>query len=156
MLPFENLSEEKANAFFADGMQDEILTNLSRIRDLKVTSRTSVMNYKTGVERNSREIGRQLGVAHLLEGSVQRSGNHVRVIAQLIDTGTDGHVWAQTYDRDLANVFAIQVRSPRRLPTNCRPDFFRRKKRRLSKGPPPISRPSTFTPRQNIAAYGQL
>jgi TolB-like protein/class 3 adenylate cyclase/Tfp pilus assembly protein PilF len=108
VLPFENLSEEKANAFFADGVQDEILTNLAKIADLKVISRTSVMQYKTGVARNLREIGQQLGVAHLLEGSVQRAANRVRVNAQLIDARNDAHLWAQTYDRDLADVFAIQ------------------------------------------------
>src|SRR5213078_3642258 len=96
------------NAYFADGVQDEILTNLARIADLKVISRTSVMQYKTGLQRNLREIGQQLGVAHLLEGSVQRAANRVRVNAQLIDTRTDAHLWAQTYDRDLADVFAIQ------------------------------------------------
>ena len=108
VLPFENLSEEKANAYFADGVQDEILTDLAKIADLKVISRTSVMQYRSGVARNLREIGQQLGVAHLLEGSVQRSGGKVRVNAQLIDARTDGHLWAQTYDRDLADVFAIQ------------------------------------------------
>src|SRR4026209_1916961 len=108
VLPFENLSSDKENAFFADGGQDEILTNLARITDLKVISRTSVMQYKTGLQRNLREIGQQLGVAHLLEGSVQRSANRVRVNAQLIDARTDAHLWAQTYDRDLADVFAIQ------------------------------------------------
>src|SRR5437764_4295105 len=108
VLPFENLSEEKANAFFTEGVQDEILTNLSRIADLKVISRTSVMQYKTGTPRNLREIGQQLGVAHVVEGSVQRAANKVRVIAQLIDSRNDAHLWAQTYDRDLADVFAIQ------------------------------------------------
>ena len=108
VLPFENLSEEKANAFFADGVQDEILTDLARIADLKVISRTSVMHYKSGIARNLREIGEQLGVAHVLEGSVQRSGNRVRVNAQLVDARTDRHLWGQTYDRDLADVFAIQ------------------------------------------------
>jgi TolB-like protein len=108
VLPFENLSEEKTNAFFADGMQDEILTNLARIADLKVISRTSVMQYKSGIARNLREIGQQLGVAHVVEGSVQRSGNRVRVNAQLVDVSTDRHLWGQTYDRDLADVFAIQ------------------------------------------------
>ncbi|MEP6686541.1 MAG: FlgO family outer membrane protein, partial [Verrucomicrobiota bacterium] len=108
VLPFENLSEEKQNAFFADGVQDEILTNLARIADLKVISRTSVMQYKTGAARNLREIGQQLGVAHLLEGSVQRAANKIRVNAQLIDARTDAHLWAQTYDRDFADVFAIQ------------------------------------------------
>jgi TolB-like protein/class 3 adenylate cyclase/Tfp pilus assembly protein PilF len=108
VLPFENLSDEKENAFFADGVQDEILTDLSRIADLKVISRTSAMQYKSGVARNLREIGRQLGVAHVMEGSVQRAGNRVRVNAQLVDARTDNHLWAETYDRDLADVFAIQ------------------------------------------------
>src|SRR6266478_3985075 len=108
VLPFENLSEEKANAFFTDGVQDEILTHLARIADLKVISRTSVMQYKSGVARNLREIGQELGVAHVVEGSVQRAANKVRVIAQLIDARNDAHLWAQTYDRDLADVFAIQ------------------------------------------------
>jgi serine/threonine-protein kinase len=108
VLPFENLSDEKQNAFFTDGVQDEILTHLAKIADLKVISRTSVMQYKTGAQRNLREIAQQLGVAHLVEGSVQRAANKVRVNAQLIDARNDVHLWAQTYDRDLADVFAIQ------------------------------------------------
>ncbi len=108
VLPFENLSDHQANANFAMGIQDEILTDLAKIADLKVISRTSVMQYKTRGERNLREIGQQLGVAHVLEGSVQRAGNRVRVNAQLINARTDAHLWAQTYDRDLADVFAIQ------------------------------------------------
>ena len=108
VLPFKNLSEEKQNEYFADGMQDQILTDLSQIADLKVISRTSVMQYKSGITRELREIGQQLGVAHLLEGSVQRSANKIRVNARLIDARTDAQVWAETYDRDLADVFAIQ------------------------------------------------
>jgi TolB-like protein len=108
VLPFENLSKNEENAFFADGVQDEILSHLAKVADLKVISRTSVMQYKTGTARNLREIGQQLGVAHLVEGSVQRAANKVRVIAQLIDARSDAHLWAQTYDRDLADVFAIQ------------------------------------------------
>ena len=108
VLPFENLSSDKENAYFADGVQDEILTNLAKIADLKVISRTSVMQYKTDVARNLREIGKQLGVAHLLEGSVQRAGGKVRVNAQLIDARTDAHLWAENYDRPLGDVFAIQ------------------------------------------------
>jgi serine/threonine-protein kinase len=108
VLPFENLSANQENAFFADGVQDEILTNLAKIADLKVISRTSVMQYRSNLARNLREIGKQLGVAHLLEGSVQRAANRVRVNAQLVDTRSDEHQWAQTYDRDLADVFAIQ------------------------------------------------
>src|SRR5262249_4793953 len=101
VLPFESLSEEKQNGYFADGVMDEILTDLARVADLKVISRTSVMHYKGGAARNLQEIGQQLGVTHVLEGSVQRSGNHVRVNAQLVDARTDRHLWAQTYDRDL-------------------------------------------------------
>ena len=108
VLPFENLSRDPDNAFFTDGVQDQILTDLSQIADLKVISRTSVMQYKSGVARNLREIGQQLGVAHVVEGSVQRAVNKIRVNAQLIDARTDAHLWAQTYDRDLADVFAIQ------------------------------------------------
>src|SRR5512132_3608272 len=108
VLPFENRSEDKANAYFTDGVQDEILTDLAKIADLKVISRTSVLQYKSGVARNVREIAQQLGVANVVEGSVQRSGNRVRVNAQLVDARNDAHLWAQTYDRDLADVFAIQ------------------------------------------------
>src|SRR5260370_18643750 len=108
VLPFENLSSDKENAYFTDGVQDEILTDLAKIADLKVISRTSVIQYKSGLARNLRKIGEELGVAHLLEGSVQRAANKVRVNAQLIDARTDAHLWAQTYDRNLADVFAIQ------------------------------------------------
>ena len=108
VLPFENLSSDKENAYFTDGVQDEILADLAKIADLKVISRTSVMQYRSGLARNLREIAQQLGVANVVEGSVQRSGNRVRVNAQLIDTRNDAHLWAQTYDRDLADVFAIQ------------------------------------------------
>ncbi len=108
VLPFENLSDNKENAFFTDGVQDEILTDLAKVADLKVISRTSVMQYKTGAPRNLREIAQQLGVAHVVEGSVQRAGNKVRVNAQLIDARSDAHLWAQVYDRPLDDVFAIQ------------------------------------------------
>jgi TolB-like protein/class 3 adenylate cyclase/Flp pilus assembly protein TadD len=108
VLPFENRSAEKENAYFADGVQDEILTLLAKIADLKTISRVSVMQYKSGVARNLREIGQQLGVANVVEGSVQRSGNRVRVNAKLIDARTDRHLWGQTYDREVADVFAIQ------------------------------------------------
>ena len=108
VLPFENLSKDEENAFFASGVQDEILTNLARIADLKVISRTSVMKYKSGAGRDLREIAKALGVAHVVEGSVQRAGGKVRVTAQLIDARSDAHVWGEHYDRDLADVFAIQ------------------------------------------------
>jgi len=108
VLPFENLSNEKENAYFADGVQDEILTGLSRVADLKVISRTSVMRYKTGLKPNLREVAADLGVAHVLEGTVQRAGSRVRVNAQLIDARTDSQLWAERYDRDVADVFAIE------------------------------------------------
>jgi TolB-like protein/class 3 adenylate cyclase/Tfp pilus assembly protein PilF len=108
VLPFENLSEEKENAFFADGVQDEILTDLAKIADLKVISRTSVIQYKNAAERNLRDIAKALGVAHVVEGTVQRTGGRVRVSAQLIDAKTDTHLWAEHYDRELADVFQIQ------------------------------------------------
>ena len=107
VLPFENLSDEKENAYFADGIQDDVLTNLSKISDLRVISRTSVMQYR-GRPTNLREIGKALGVSNILEGSVRRSGNKVRVNVQLIDANTDEHVWANDYDRDVTDVFAIQ------------------------------------------------
>jgi TolB-like protein len=108
VLPFENLSADPENAFFVDGVHDEILTDLARIADLKVISRTSVMQYKTAAKRNLREIASELGVAHVVEGSVQRAGNRVRVRAQLIDARNDVHLWADRYDRPLDDVFAIQ------------------------------------------------
>jgi TolB-like protein len=108
VLPFENFSEDKAFAFFADGVQDEILTDLAKIADLKVISRTSVMQYKNVSTRNLPEIAQALKVNHVLEGSVQRSANRVRVSAQLIDARNDTHVWVEKYDRELADVFAIQ------------------------------------------------
>src|SRR5437762_60419 len=108
VLPLENLSDEKENAFFADGIQDELLTSLSKIKDLKVISRTSVMQYKSGITRNLREIAQQLGVANILEGSVRRANNHVRVSVQLIDARSDRHVWAENYDRTLADSISLQ------------------------------------------------
>lgn len=108
VLPFENLSADPENAFFADGVQDEILTNLAKIADLKVTSRSSVMQYRAPT-RNLREIASALRVAHILEGNVQRAGNRVRVSAQLIDARTDTHLWAENYHRPLDDVFAIQT-----------------------------------------------
>jgi len=108
VLPFENLSGEPQNAYFVDGMQDEILTDLAKVADLKVISRASVMQYKAGRPRDLREIGRQLGVANIMEGSVQREGNRVRVNAQLMDARSDRPLWSQTYDGNLADMFSIE------------------------------------------------
>src|SRR6266487_101605 len=107
VLPFDNFSDDKQDTYFADGIQDNILTALSKVSDLKVISRNSVMQYRDKA-RNMREIGQALGVAHLLEGSVRRANDKVRITAQLIDARSDGHLWAEHYDRDLADVFAIQ------------------------------------------------
>src|SRR5436309_10809770 len=109
VLPFQSLSDEKENAYFADGIQDDILTNLSKICDLKVISRMSVMSYRGDALRKAREIGKALGVGALLEGSVRRAGNRVRVSVQLINANNDEHIWAEDYDRDLTDVFAIQT-----------------------------------------------
>jgi TolB-like protein/Tfp pilus assembly protein PilF len=135
VLPFENLSDEKQNAYFADGVQDEILTNLAKIADLKVISRTSVMPYKSGIARNLREIGKQLGVSHLLEGSVQRSANHIRVNAQLIDARSDAHLWAQTYDRELADVFAMQSEIAKTIADQLQAKILPREKTAIEQQP---------------------
>jgi TolB-like protein/Flp pilus assembly protein TadD len=109
VLPFENFGDEKQYAFFADGVQDEILTNLAKVADLKVISRTSVMQYKGSGQRNLRDIAKALGVAHVVEGTVQRVDGRVRVNAQLINARNDTHVWGEKYDRSLADVFAIET-----------------------------------------------
>jgi TolB-like protein/class 3 adenylate cyclase len=108
VLPFENLSDDKSNAYFVDGIQDEILTRLAKVADLKVISRTSTQRFKSK-PGDLPEIARQLGVAHILEGSTQRSADQVRVNVQLIDAATDAHVWAETYDRKLTDVFAVET-----------------------------------------------
>jgi TolB-like protein/Tfp pilus assembly protein PilF len=119
VLPFENLSEDKANAYFADGIQDEILTRLSKIADLKVISRTSTQHYKSAPE-NLPEIAKQLGVAHILEGSVQKSGDAVRVNVQLIKAANDSHLWADTYDRRLTDIFLVESEVARAIADQLR------------------------------------
>src|SRR5437588_9831134 len=119
VLPFENLSDEKENAYFADGIQDDVLTNLSKIGDLKVISRTSVMPYR-GKASNLREIGKTLGVGNILEGSVRRIGNRVRVNVQLINAENDEHIWAEDYDRELTDVFASQTDLAQKIATELR------------------------------------
>jgi TolB-like protein/Tfp pilus assembly protein PilF len=113
VLPFENLSEDKEGAFFADGIQDGILTKLAKVADLKIISRTSVMPYRGA--RNTQQIGRALNVSHVLEGSVRRGAGKIHLNAQLIDTRTDTHVWAEEYDRDLTDLFAIQSEIARKV-----------------------------------------
>src|SRR6266849_4967629 len=135
VLPFENLSDEKENAYFADGMQDDILTNLSKISDLKVISRTSVMSYRGSGTRNAREIGKTLGVATLLEGSVRRIGNRVRVNVQLINADNDQHIWAEDYDRDLTDVFAIQSDLAKKISATLQAKLSPNEKARLDRRP---------------------
>jgi TolB-like protein/Flp pilus assembly protein TadD len=135
VLPFQNLSDEKENAYFADGIQDDILTNLSKIGDLKVISRTSVMSYRGDGVRNAREIGKALGVATLLEGSVRRVGNRVRVNVQLIDADNDEHIWAEDYDRDLTDVFAIQTDLAQKITSFLQAKLSPDEKERLDRQP---------------------
>jgi TolB-like protein/class 3 adenylate cyclase len=135
VLPFENLSADPENAFFTDGVQDEILNDLAKIADLKVISRTSAMQYKTGVKRNLREIANELGVAHVVEGSVQRAANRVRVSAQLIDARNDTHVWVEKYDRDLADVFGIQSEIAQKIADQLQAKLSLKEKSAISERP---------------------
>ena len=135
VLPFQNLSDEKENAYFADGMQDDILTNLSKIGDLKVISRMSVMSYRGDGVRNAREIGKALGVGSLLEGSVRRVGNRVRVSVQLINADNDEHIWAEDYDRDLTDVFAIQTDLAQKIASALQAKLSPNEKARLDNRP---------------------
>ena len=135
VLPFQNLSDEKENAYFADGIQDDILTNLSKIGDLKVISRMSVMTYRGDGARNAREIGKALGVATLLEGSVRRAGNRVRVSVQLINANNDEHIWAEDYDRDLTDVFAIQTDLAQKIASALQAKLSKSEKARIDRMP---------------------
>jgi len=135
VLPFQNLSDEKENAYFADGIQDDILTNLSKIGDLKVISRMSVMSYRGDGVRNAREIGKALGVGTLLEGSVRRIGNRVRVSVQLINADDDEHIWAEDYDRELTDVFAIQTDLAQKIAYALQAKLSPNEKERLDRQP---------------------
>jgi TolB-like protein len=126
---------KKENAYFADGIQDDILTNLSKIGDLKVISRMSVMSYRGDGARNAREIGKALGVATLLEGSVRRAGNRVRVSVQLINANDDEHIWAEDYDRDLIDVFAIQTDLAQKIAFALQAQLSPNEKARLDRRP---------------------
>ena len=135
VLPFQSLSDEKENAYFADGIQDDILTNLSKIGDLKVISRMSVMSYRGDALRNAREIGKALGVSALLEGSVRRAGNRVRVSVQLINANNDEHIWAEDYDRNLTDVFAIQTDLAQKIASALQAKLSPNEKERLDRQP---------------------
>jgi TolB-like protein/Tfp pilus assembly protein PilF len=134
VLPFENLSDDKDNAYFADGIQDDLLTNLSKIGDLKVISRTSVMPYR-GKASNLREIGKSLGVGTILEGSVRRIGNRVRVNVQLINAENDEHIWAEDYDRELTDVFAIQTDLAQKIANELRAQLSPSEKAQMQRKP---------------------
>src|SRR2546423_7726769 len=142
VLPLENLSDEKENAYFADGIQDELLSNLAKIKDLKVISRTSVMQYKSSITRNLKEIAQQLGVTNVVEGSVRRSGNHIRVSVQLIDALTDRHIWVQNYDRTLADSLALQGELATEIASGVGATLSPQEKARVE-----------AAPTKNIAAY---
>jgi serine/threonine protein kinase len=135
VLPFENLSKDEENASFAGGVQDEILTNLTKIADLKVISRTSVRKYKSDLERDLREIAKTLGVSHVVEGSVQRAGGRVRVNVQLIDTRSDAHLWAEHYDREFADIFAIQSEVAERIADQLRAKLSAAEKAAIAERP---------------------
>ncbi|PYX16065.1 MAG: hypothetical protein DMG87_17675, partial [Acidobacteria bacterium] len=134
VLPFENLSEDKANAYFADGIQDEILTRLSKIADLKVISRTSTQHYKSAPE-NLPEIARQLGVAHILEGRVQKSGDAVRVNVQLIQAANDSHLWADTFDRKLTDIFSVESEVAKAIAEQLRAHLSGREEQEIAAKP---------------------
>jgi TolB-like protein/Tfp pilus assembly protein PilF len=142
VLPLENLTDEKENAYFADGIQDELLSDLAKIKDLKVISRTSVMPYKAGITRNLKEIAQQLGVTNVVEGTVRRSGNHIRVSVQLIDALTDRHIWVQNYDRTLADSLALQGELATEIASGVGATLSPQEKARVE-----------ATPTKNTAAY---
>ena len=135
VLPFASLSDDKNDAYFADGVQDQILTNLAKVSDLKVISHTSVRQYGTGAERNMREIGRQLGVAYIMEGSVQRARDRLRINATLIDARTDAHIWAETYDRTAADLFAIQSELAQSIVTQLKAKLSPKQKAEIEERP---------------------
>src|SRR6184192_3805333 len=135
VLPFATLSDDRNDAYFADGVQDQILTNLAKVSDLKVISHTSVRQYKTGAERNIREIGRQLGVAYIMEGTVQRARDRLRINATLIDARSDTHIWAETYDRTAADLFAIQSELAQSIVTQLKAKLSPQQKAEIEEGP---------------------
>ncbi len=141
VLPFENLSEDKSNAYFADGMQDEIITRLAKIGALKVISRSSTQRYR-GKEENVAEIARQLGVVHLVEGSVQKVGERVRINVQLIDAQNDEHLWAELYDRNLTDIFAVQTELATRIADSLQATLSGSERQAVSE-----------KPTNNLAAY---
>ena len=144
VLPFENLSSDKENAYFAEGIQDEILTRLAKIAALKVISRTSTQKYKSAPD-NLREVGQQLGVANLLEGSVQKAGNAVHINVQLIKAATDEHLWEESYDRELQNIFGVEGEVAGAIADQLNAKLSGNEKRELNARPTKIRMPTTLT-----------
>ena len=142
VLPFESLSENKNDAYFADGVQDEILNNLAKIAQLKVISRTSVMQYRADAKRDLRQIATALGVANVLEGTVRRDGNHVRVSTELIDARNDNTIWADSYDRDLTDIFAIQSEVAQTIAAKLTATLSLRRRNGSKRSQPRILRPT--------------
>ena len=134
VLPFENLSDDKENEYFAAGVHNDILSNLAKVADLKVISRTSVQQFKSGT-RNLREIGLSLGVAHILEGTARRAGNRIRVNAQLIDARSDAQLWGETFDREITDLFALQSELAQRISQELRANLSAREKTNLQTHP---------------------
>ncbi len=134
MLPFKNLTEDKSNEYFSDGITDDIITQLSKIGDLKVISRTSAMRYKNS-DKSVRDIAGELGVATILEGTVRRASNQVRISSRLIDANTDEHLWAEVYDREMKDIFEIQSDVAHRVATALKAKFSSAEKERFGKKP---------------------
>ena len=134
VLPFENLSDDKENEYFAAGVHDDVLSSLAKVADLKVISRTSVQQFKSGA-RNLREIGRALGVAHILEGTARRAGNRIRVNAQLIDARSDDHLWGETFDREITDLLTLQSELAQRITEALRANLSAREKTNLQSHP---------------------
>ena len=152
MLPFENLSNDREDASFADGVQDDLLTKLAKIADLKVISRTSVMGYRG--KQNTRQIGETLGVSHVLEGSVRKTGAWLHINAQLIDARTDSHIWAEEYDRDLKDMFTVQSEIAQKVAEQLHAKISPAEKTRPSSAhQPPILPPSIFIAAPRISFW---
>src|SRR5262249_18706971 len=134
VLPFQNFSADPENEFFADGVTEDVITNLAKVRSIKVISRTSVMAFRKR-EQPVREIGKMLGADAVLEGSIRRAGNRVRIVAQLIDARTDEHLWADTYDRELVDIFAIQTNVALQIAAALQAELSLDERSRIAKKP---------------------
>jgi adenylate cyclase len=162
VLPFESLSENKNDSYFADGVQDEILANVARVSQLKVISRTSVMQYRADVKRDIRQIANALGVANILEGTVRRAANRVRITIELVDARTDQTLWSESYDRDLTDIFAIQSEVAQRIASRLTATLSPEEKKKSKQSPPRIWKrmtvicgPMNYSPKFVFLIVGQ-